>query len=100
MFGVLLRYRPRSEAEVTIRVDHPPLGPNWKSRESWKGVWSSDEVLFHSYTLDLGDGDPKGLWTITGTREGRHLFQVEFDVTYPTPAALAEKKLCNVKQVS
>jgi hypothetical protein len=100
MFGVRFRFQTRSATKVLLRVDHPPLGPDWKRVETWTHVWDHDEMTFYNYTLDLGDGDSKGLWTLSGTREGRNLFRVEFEVTDPSPAALAEQKQCNLKQVS
>ena len=100
MFGVRFRYQNRSAPKVLLRVDHPPLGPDWKRVETLTVVWDSDVMSFNNYTLDLGDGDPKGVWTLSGSSDGHNLFRVEFEVTYPTPATLAEHKQCDVKQVS
>ena len=100
MFGVALRYDPPSGADISITVYHPPLGADGTRRESWNTIWDSEERTLHGYRLGLVDGSPVGKWTITGVRENRLLFRVEFDVTHPTPASLTEQKQCKLKQVS
>ena len=100
LFGVIGREQPPSAANVTIVVDHPPLGPEGNTRESWVTQMNGNHPTFHGYYFDLIDGNPVGAWTITGTRGRKTLFKVQFDVVRPTTVDVAEQKLCELGQVS
>jgi Domain of unknown function (DUF3859) len=87
LFGVEGRETPASHAIVTITVRHPPLGPGRVKVESWETQMTGAHTTFHGYEIGLSDGNPKGKWTITGTRGTKTLFQAEFQVVRPAKDA-------------
>lgn len=94
-FGVLGREKTEN-GTITIKVTHPPLGPEGTTVESWETKMSTSELTMHAYYFGLSDGDPVGRWTITGKSGGTKLFYVEFDVV----PADAKPDPCLVKPVS
>jgi hypothetical protein len=100
MFGVMGRESPPSPADVIITVDHPPLGPQRTRQESWKTQMQGRHSTFHGYYLGQSDGNPRGRWTITGTRAGLKLFSIEFEVVSPTAADRELMAACLAAQLS
>ncbi len=96
MFGVEARESPDSAANVTITVEHPPLGAKGLTHESWETRMSGTHTTFHGYYLGLSDGNPKGRWVITATRGKKTLFRAEFDVSGP---AKPSKDPCRVATI-
>lgn len=79
-FGIEGRESQASPADVTIVVDHPAMGSDLVTSESWTTQMEAQRITFHGYFLGLSDGNPNGRWTITGVRDGQVLFRTEFDV--------------------
>lgn len=94
LFGVMGREDPSSAAEVTITVEHPPLGPDNTTDESWTTKMQGSRTTFHGYYLGLGDGNLIGDWTITATRGDKTLFSVEFQLVKPGTSDRIESKAC------
>ncbi len=56
------------------------MGSDGVTRESWTTQMEEQRITFHGYFLGMADGNPNGLWTITGIRDGQELFHTEFEV--------------------
>jgi Domain of unknown function (DUF3859) len=84
MFGVQgLSARP-SDMVVTMVVEHPPLGDNGVTRESWDAMVLTDQMTMNGYVVGLNFGSPIGTWTVSAFRSGRKVYEVEFEVVDAT----------------
>jgi Domain of unknown function (DUF3859) len=80
-FGFLVK--SKIDTDATVRVVHPPLRQQRIKREEWETSLQSTKRTFHAYELDLGDGDPTGLWTFTITTMTGPVIEGSFEVYKP-----------------
>lgn len=90
LFGVSGRGSSSSGVVVTLEIEHPPLGDQGITRETWEAWYPNDRVTMNGYTLGLDRGNPVGKWILTAKQKKKVVFQVEFDVV---EASKADKAL-------
>lgn len=80
LFGVSGRGAPGGDLVVTMEVVHPPLGEKGITRETWEAWYPNDRITMNGYTLGLDRGSPIGTWTVSAKRNGKMVFEVQFEV--------------------
>lgn len=85
--GLGVRFRLHGEAPRLLRyvVEHPPMEPQGRTRQSWDG-WTRGEGEHVFFQFDLPEELLPGLWSFTAF-DGRHeVFHATFKVVTPEEA--------------
>lgn len=82
-FGVMVRAAPGMAGPTTVQVEHPPMGPNAVTRQSWTTVLSGTQAQYLGYTFELPYELLPGRWTMSARANGRAIYEVSFNVVNP-----------------
>ncbi|MCP3972010.1 MAG: DUF3859 domain-containing protein [Rhodobacteraceae bacterium] len=82
-FGVHVRVLPEYEGQVTVQVEHPPMGPNGVTRENWNTRLSSDDLTYSGFSFEEDYELLPGTWTMSAHASGRPIYSVSFEVVIP-----------------
>lgn len=82
-FGVIIQPLPQYAGPVTITVQHPPLGPNGVTRQSWQANLFAEESTYLGFTFEQQYEVVRGPWTLSAQSHGRPIYSVSFDVMDP-----------------
>lgn len=82
-FGVIVQPLPQYAGPVTISVQHPPMGPNGVTRQSWQAELFSDDTTYLGFTFEDRYEVVRGEWTLSAQSNGRPIYSVRFQVTDP-----------------
>jgi len=82
-FGVKIRVQPGFTGLVTAVSEHPPMGPNGVTRQSWQTAFSDTEIQYAGYSFEHAYEVLPGTWTLSAQSNGRQIYRVSFDVVAP-----------------
>lgn len=82
-FGILIAIVEESDTYATITVEHPPMGQQRATRESWQAELDAGGVSWNGYQVFLVDGNPIGTWTFTVTTPNDVIAKTTFEVFEP-----------------
>lgn len=79
-FGVKVRANPNAAGPVTVHVEHPPMGPNRVTQQSWTTDLSGISTQYLGYTFEQEYEVLPGAWTMSASANGRPIYSVSFTV--------------------
>jgi len=82
-FGVIIQPLPQYAGPVTISVQHPPMGPNGVTRQSWQADLFAEDSTYLGFTFEQRYEVVRGPWTLSAQSNGRPIYEVNFVVTDP-----------------
>lgn len=82
--GFGMRYRLHSKAPRLLRyvVEHPPMPPHGRTRQSWEG-YAQDEEGWMFFQFDLEEELLPGTWSLSAHDGPQELFHAAFQVVEP-----------------
>jgi len=83
-FGVHVQTLPQFAGQVTVTSEHPPMGPNGVTRQSWVTDLSATEQNYVGYSFEYDYELLPGLWTLSAQANGRMLYSITFNILPPT----------------
>ncbi len=78
--GVNVQMQPGSGGPATVEVQHPPMGPNAVTRQTWQSTLSETDALYLGYSFDYPYELLTGRWTLSASANGRTVYAVTFNV--------------------
>lgn len=82
-FGVHVQTLPQYAGPVLIVTEHPPMGPEGVTRQSWVTSFSADAPTYVGYSFEYEYELLPGLWTLSAQANGREIYSVTFNVFRP-----------------
>lgn len=96
-FGVHVRARDGFAGDVTVVIEHPPMGPDRVTRQVWITHLSADERDYLGYSFDYEYELVTGPWRMSASSDGRLVYAAEFEVL---AAALMPDPECGKMPIS
>jgi hypothetical protein len=82
-FGIHVLVQPRFAGAARVHVDHPPMGPDGITRQSWTTELSALEHEYLGYTFDYPYEVLPGRWTLSAEAAGQEIYAITFEVMDP-----------------
>ncbi|MDF0598791.1 DUF3859 domain-containing protein [Psychromarinibacter halotolerans] len=82
-FGVHVRALPDYAGPVEITIEHPPMGPNNVTSQTWYTDISGLEAQYYGYTFDYEYEILKGQWRMTARTAAGVVYSAGFEVVDP-----------------
>lgn len=79
-FGVHVTVRPGFSGAATLTVEHPPMGPEGVTRQTWVKAFEPGVVNYTGYVFDHGYEILRGPWRMRAEINGRLMYDVAFEV--------------------
>lgn len=96
-FGVHVEPRLDFAGPVTVIIEHPPMGPDGVTRQTWDTQLSPGDTDYLGYSFDLDYELVTGPWRMSAESNGRLVYAVEFEVL---DAALMPPSNCTMVPMS
>lgn len=96
-FGVHILVHPAFAGPVDLVIEHPPMGPDGVTRQTWTTDLRADDPDYLGYSFDRDYELLTGQWTITATTNGRLVYRASFDVVR---ASLMPPVPCGIVPIS
>jgi len=82
-FGVKVRMAPGLTGRATVRVQHPPMGPQAVTRQHWQTTLTDERAQYLGYTFEQSYELLPGPWSLSASANGRPIYSVSFTVVDP-----------------